>query len=248
MDTMNNQLTLKEKIDNAKRVDFGKVLEDTFNLFKKVWLTGFILVIIVVAISFGISFLFQVLEMNYMINDFTFNSFNEFFTIYSTQLIYNIPISLISTFATFTLLAGFYKSCKEADEDNNKIDFLFYFLKREYLSKIALLSIIYTAITIIAQALFFFPIIYAFVPLMYFIVLFAFNPDSSIGEIVELSFIFGTKKWFITFGSVILMTIIAMFGIIACLIGLLFTISIVYIPAYFIYKESVGFEDLAEID
>lgn len=248
IDTMNNGQTLKEKIDNTKSVDFGKVLEDCFNLFKKVWLNGFLLVIIVAVISFGVSFLFQVLGMNYTINNFTFDSFNDFFTIYSSQLIYNIPISLITTFSTFILLAGFYKSCKEADKGKNKTELIFYFFKKEYLSKIALLSVIYAAITIIAQALFLFPIIYAFVPLMYFIVLFAFNPESSIGEIVEQSFIFGTKKWFVTFGSVILMTIIAMFGIIACFIGLLFTVSLAYLPAYIIYRDSIGFEDEFEVN
>lgn len=242
---MNREQRLKEKIDNAKSVDFGKVLEDTFTLFKKVWLTGFLLVIIISVISFGVSFLFQILGMNFMINDFTFDSFNDFFTVYSTQLIYNIPISIITTFITFLLLAGFYKSCKEADEDNHKIDFLFYFFKKEYLSKIALLSLVYVAISIVAQALFLLPIIYAFIPLMYFIVLFAFNPDSSIGEIVELSFIFGTKKWFITFGSIFLIMIIAMFGIIACFVGLLFTISLAYIPIYIIYKEAIGFDEIS---
>ena len=245
---MKSEQTLKEKIDNAKSVDFGKVLEDTFTLFKKVWLTGFLLVIIVIVISFGTSFLFQVLGMNYRINEFTFDSFNDFFTIYSSQLIYNIPISLITTFATFILLAGFYKSCKEADEDNHKTDFLFYFFKKKYLSKITLLSVIYAALTIVAQALFLFPIIYAYVPLMYFIVLFAFNPESSIGEIVEQSFIFGTKKWFITFGAVFLMMLVAMFGIVACCVGVLFTISIAYIPAYIIYKEAIGFDDLLDVN
>ena len=242
---MNNQLSLQEKIKKAKSVEFGKIIEDSFNLFKKVWLNGFLLVIIVAALSFGISFIFQVLGMNYTINNFTFDSFNDFFNIYSTQLIYNIPISLITTFSTFILLAGFYKSCKEAGE--NKTELLFYFFKKEYLTKIALLSVIYTAISIIAQTLFLIPAIYAFVPLMYFIVLFTFNPEASVGEIVEQSFVFGTKKWFITFGSVILMMIIAMFGIIACFIGLLFTVSIVYIPVFLIYKEAIGFEDEFEV-
>ena len=169
--------TLKEKINNAKSVDFGKVIEDTFSLFKKVWLTGFILIIILVALSFGVSIFFESIDMNYMLNEFTFNSFNDFFTVYSKQLIYNIPLSLVGTFISSILLAGFYKSCKEADEENNKIDFLFYFLKKEYFLKIALLSVVYTVLAIIAQTLFLVPYIYAFIPLSYFIVLFAFLFD-----------------------------------------------------------------------
>lgn len=240
---MNNQLTLQEKIKNAKSVEFGKIIEDTFTLFKNVWVNGFLLVIIVAALSFGISLFFQILGFNYQLNGFDFNSFNDFFSVYSSYLIYNIPISLIGTFITFVLLAGYYKSCKEASIGNSRVDLLFFFLKSEYLLKIATLSVIYTAISIIAQTLFLIPAIYAFVPLMYFIVIFTFNSDSSVGEIVEQSFVFGTKKWFITFGSVFLMMIIAMFGIIACFIGLLFTVSIVYIPVFLIYKESIGFND-----
>lgn len=240
---MNNQLTLQEKIKNAKSVEFGKIIEDTFTLFKNVWVNGFLLVIIVAALSFGISLFFQILGFNYQLNGFDFNSFNDFFSVYSSYLIYNIPVSLIGTFVTFVLLAGYYKSCKEASIGNSRVDLLFYFLKSEYLLKIATLSVIYTAISIIAQTLFLIPAIYAFVPLMYFIVIFTFNSDSSVGEIVEQSFVFGTKKWFITFGSVFLMMIIAMFGIIACFIGLLFTVSIVYIPVFLIYKESIGFND-----
>lgn len=245
---MDNQLTLREKINNAKRVDFGNVLEETFRLFKEVWLTGFILIIIVAGLSFGISFISQALGLSYMLNDLTFDSYNDFFTVYSSQLIYNIPQSLVVTFITFIFLAGFYKSCKEADEGKNKIDSLFYFFKKEYLLKIALLSVVFAIITIVAQTLFLIPYIYAYIPLSYFVILFAFNPESSVGEIVELSFILGTKKWFVTFGSVFVMMILAMFGIIACFIGLLFTISIVYLPAYFIYKEAIGFDNPSQID
>ena len=56
-----------------------------------------------------------------MLNDLTFDSYNDFFTVYSSQLIYNIPQSLVVTFITFIFLAGFYKSCKEADEGKNNL-------------------------------------------------------------------------------------------------------------------------------
>jgi uncharacterized membrane protein len=38
-----------------------------------------------------------------------------------------------------------------------------------------------------------------------------------------------------------------MLGIIACGIGLLLTMSIVYLPVYFVYRDVVGFEEDSEI-
>ena len=66
-------------------------------------------------------------------------------------------------------------------------------------------------------------------------------------KIVKLSFSLGTKKWFITFGLIFVSAILGMLGIIACGIGILFTISIAYLPVYFIYREVVGFEEDDEI-
>ena len=86
-----------------------------------------------------------------------------------------------------------------------------------------------------------------FVPLSFFSVVFANNPELTETEIVKLSFNLGNKKWFITFGLMIVTGILGMLGIIACGIGVLFTISIVYLPVYFIYRDVVGFEDDDEI-
>ena len=66
-------------------------------------------------------------------------------------------------------------------------------------------------------------------------------------EIVKISFNLGTKKWLITFGLMFVTGILGMLGVIACFIGLLFTISIMYLPVYFVYRDVVGFEDDSEI-
>ena len=39
-----------------------------------------------------------------------------------------------------------------------------------------------------------------------------------------------------------------MLGVIACVIGVIFTISIAYFPSYVIYKDVVGFDGTDEID
>ena len=111
-----------------------------------------------------------------------------------------------------------------------------------------MLGIIHTGIAVAAQYLFFVAYIYAFVPLAYFAIIFANNPDLTEAEIVKASFKLGNKKWLITFGTIFLARLLGMLGIIGCFIGILFTISIVYLPVFFIYKEVIGFEDDSEIE
>jgi len=90
-------------------------------------------------------------------------------------------------------------------------------------------------------------VIFAIVPLSFFAVVFSNNPELTETEIVKISFNLGTKKWLITFGLLFVTGILGMLGIIACGIGLLFTISIVYLPVYFVYRDVVGFDDDSEI-
>ena len=47
---MNSLDTLLEKIDTAKQLDFGDILSRALELFKKTWLRGFILVLIMLVI------------------------------------------------------------------------------------------------------------------------------------------------------------------------------------------------------
>ena len=47
------------------------------------------------------------------------------------------------------------------------------------------------------------PVIYVFVPLSYIFVVYAFNPDKSVSEIIKLSFDLGNRKWLMSFGLLI---------------------------------------------
>ena len=116
-----------------------------------------------------------------------------------------------------------------------------------FIGKIFKLGIVYSLIAIIAQWLFIIPYIYAFVPLSFFAVVFSNNSELTETEIVKISFSLGTKKWLLTFGLLFITGILGMLGIIACGIGLLFTMAIVYLPVYFVYRDVVGFEDDSEI-
>ena len=104
-------------------------------------------------------------------------------------------------------------------------------------------------IGVLATLLCFFPIIYVMVPLALINVIYAFHPDLTASEIIKVGFALGNKKWVITFGLMIITGILAQIvGMIMCFVGIFATASFVYLPLYFVYKESIGFNETHIID
>ena len=246
---MNTLDSLLQKIDQAKPLDFGEIISNSIDLFKKVWLKGFLVVLIIAIAAMVVSLVFgfiglapDAFDFNY---EFDLESFSSF---YSQNALYSVPQTILVSTLTLALVAAFYRICKQVDSGETGQDDYFYFLKKEYFTKVFMLGIIYTLIATVAQLLFLIPYIYVFVPLSYFAVIFAFNPDLSEMEIVKASFALGNKKWLITFGTLFVMGIIGMLGVLGCFIGLLFTISIIYLPVFLIYKEVIGFKAQSEIE
>jgi len=242
-----NFLEIQNKIQNAEHLDFGKILDLSINMFKEVWLKGFLMILVLMIFGGFVTFLF--VSIGLIPNPYDTVGYEEFnlFTYYASSAFYNIPQTIIIASLMIGLLAGFYRICKQIDLNESKNDDLFYFFKGDYIRKVFLLGIIYALIAVIAQALFLIPYIYAFVPLSFFAVIFSNNPELTETEIVKLSFSLGTKKWLLTFGLIFVTGILGMLGVIACFIGVLFTMSIMYLPVYFIYRDVVGFEDDSEI-
>jgi len=52
----------------------------------------------------------------------------------------------------------------------------------------------------------------------------------------------------LTFGTLVVTGILGGLGALACFVGVFFTMSIVYLPVFFIYKEVVGFDETSPID
>jgi len=238
---------IQNKIQNAQNLDFGKILDLSINLFKEVWLKGFLMILIIMV--FGGITAFLLVAIGLIPNPYDVAGYEEYsvFTSYSKNAFNNLPQTILLSPVVFGMMSGFYRMCKQVDLKEPQNDDMFYFFKGDHLRKVFMLGLIYALIASVAQALFLLPYIYAFIPLSFFSVIFANNPELSETEIVKLSFSLGTEKWFITFGSMFVTGIMGMLGIVACGIGLLFTISIVYLPVYFIYRDVVGFEDDNEI-
>ena len=246
---MNTLDSLLQKIGHAKPLDFGDIISNSIDLFKKVWLKGFLIILFVVIAAMIISFVFGLIGL--APNAFDFNNgfdLELLLSFYSQNALYSIPQTILVSTLTLAFVAAFYRICKQINSGETENDDYFYFFNKEYFTKVFMLGIIYTLIATVAQLLFLIPYIYVFVPLSYFAVIFAFNPDLSETEIVKASFALGNKKWLITFGTMFVMGIIAMLGILACVIGLLFTMSIIYLPVFLIYKEVIGFKAHSEIE
>ena len=125
----------------------------------------------------------------------------------------------------------------------------FYFVKSKYLSKTFMLMLVTILIAIPAALLCYIPLIYAIVPLSFFAVIFAFNPELSVGKVVKASFKLGNKKWLISFGLfVVSYLIIVVLTMLTCGIGSLFLSPFMYHPMYLIYKNVIGFEETSAIE
>ena len=243
---------IRSKIQNAKPLDFGTIFDNSINLYKQLWLQGFLTILIGALISVPIFFLYGLLlgllglavTNPLEVGDYEIEGLLNFF---SANTLYNIPVTIITAIITMALTAAFYRMCLHKDKGESKTEDYFYFFKGEYLSKIVMLALAHTVITTITQMLCFVPYIYACVPLMYFSVVFAFNSEKTVEEIVKLCFDLGNKKWLISFGLLVVTVIVACLGLLACFIGILFTMPLVYFPAYVIYREVVGFEEDDEI-
>lgn len=242
-----NYSEIQSKIQNAQHLDFGQILDSSISMFKEVWLKGFLMVLVIAAFAVAVSIFFNFIGLGPEPFEVDYNGEFNFFDNYSSNAFYSLPQTILISSLTIGLLAGFYKICKQVDLNQTPNEDLFYYFKGDYIRNIFMLGIIYSLIALIAQWLFLIPYIYAFVPLSFFAVVFSNNPELTETEIVKLSFSIGTKKWLLTFGLIFLTGILGMLGIIACGIGLLFTMSIMYIPVYYVYRDVVGFEEDSEI-
>lgn len=235
-------IELEKKIKQAAYLDFGKILDQTFKMFKEVWLKGFLMIVVIAILAIGITTLFNTIGLGSRSYLLDWESGFNLYSAYTLNSFYSIPQTILLSSILIGCLAGFYRICRETDLNRAQNEDMFYFFKGKYIGKLLSLGMIYAIIAAVSQALFFMPYIYVFVPLSFFSVIFAFNPDLSELEIVKLSFMLGTKKWFLTFGLLFIMSVVACLGLIACGVGVLVTMSIIYIPVYFVYRDVVAFE------
>ena len=244
-------LEIQKKIQNAKSLDFGDIFNKSIELFKKVWLQGFLLqlftiivmlpLIITIYVPFIIALIAQTESGN--VDSGAYEAVFAGFSLFAISL-FVVGMLVLGT-VSIALNAAFLRIVKRLDynEEVRTSDF-FYFINGKYLGKLLMLMLASLLISIIATLLCFVPIIYVIVPMSFFTLFFAFNPDFSVEDIIKGSFALGNKKWLLVFGLIIVSSILAQIvGMLLCGIGLFFTSAFIYLPTYLVYKEVVGFDN-----
>jgi hypothetical protein len=242
---------IQYKINKARQLDFGTLLNDSIELFKKVWLQGLMIWLIMMAFVIPFVIFIYVPMVVFSLVDSERPLFFEGMEVMAVVffVLAYVLFAFIMLVVTFGLKAGLFRIMRQKDTDMvGKDDYLF-FLRKPYLLKTIILSLAYFGINLLAVLLCVFPIIYVMVPLNLLVVVYAFNPEISGSNLIKASFDLGNKKWFITFGITFIAGILAqMVGMLMCGIGILVTASFAFIPLYFIYKEVIGFdEDIDEL-
>ncbi|OSY87384.1 hypothetical protein WH52_12000 [Tenacibaculum holothuriorum] len=247
---MSKILMLSEKIRNAKYLDFGTVLNEIIETFKKVWVQGILLFLFSMIVMLPIIILvyvplISVSLMHSQNGSVDTEVFSEMFAGASIMYVLLLVVLFLALAATSTaLIAGFYRIVKTLDEEGSvSVSDFFCFFNLEHLTKMLLLSLITILIAVGSALLCYLPLFYTMVPISFFSIIFAFNPEESVGDIVKIGFQLGTKKWGISFGLMLLIGISVMIlSFLTCGIGNLFLISLSYLPVYVIYKNVIGFE------
>ena len=135
---MNFQI-LKEKIELSPVIDFSRILSDSFDLFKKAWLQGFLLLVLIMASVFFVQFaailpftLF--LEGSNFIEPFNQTDFSNFSSLAITIVaaIFIIVVILLLMTLLVGLLGGFYIVLKNIDlEDTHSTNDFFTLLRTD---------------------------------------------------------------------------------------------------------------------
>ena len=233
---------LNRRIEEKQPLDFGSIFSRSIELFKKVWLQGFITLLLTVVTVLPFYFMIYIPMIAAGITDpeMLRNDDPPLIVILSMSILLPIVMIGMTTFA-IALNAAFLKICRQKDLDGAGNDDYFYFFREGRLGKILVLSLIILGLSILGVFTCGIGIFYLVVPLSLFPAFVAFNENLTAMETVKASFKLGNKNWLVIFGLVVVMGIVAELGILLCCVGVLFTAMLSKIPVYFIYKDGLGF-------
>ncbi|MBO6533264.1 MAG: hypothetical protein JJ885_05355 [Muricauda sp.] len=236
-----NFTNLSERIQQSNAVDFGSVLSNSVELFKKVWLQGFITLVLTFVCILPFYLIIYAPLITQGINDpnvFEESYMTDTYSIWTTLLMPFFMVGVMTV--SICLNAAFLRICKKYDlNESGKDDYFFYF-KKEYLTKALLLSLIMIGLSILGILTCGLGLIYLIVPMSLFPAFFAFNKELSSIEIVKLSFTLGNKNWLMIFLLIIVAALASQLGVILCVVGVFFTAMFSRIPIYFIHRDAVG--------
>jgi len=237
--------TVNQKIAEKPSLEFGLIFSQSIELFKKVWLQGFITLLLtfVTILPFYIMIYIPMIAAGITDPDMLRNE--EMPTMVVVAMVILMPVFLLGVMAFGTALnAAFLRICRQKDLNEAISEDYFYFFKEGRLGKILNLALIMLGLSVLGVLACGLGMFYLIVPMSLFPAFLAFNEELSAMDIVKSSFILGNKNWLVIFGLLFVMGIVAELGIILCCVGILFTAMLSKIPTYFMYKYGVGFDSL----
>ncbi|MBQ4912910.1 hypothetical protein J8L85_00580 [Maribacter sp. MMG018] len=236
--------SMHRKIADRPPLNFGTIFSETIELFKKVWLQGFVILLLGFAtiLPFYIMIYIPMIAMGITDPDMLRNEDPSIMVIISMSIIMPIVYIGVLTFA-MALNAAFLRICRLKDLNETGDGDYFYFFKQGRLGKILMVSLIMLGLSLVGMMTCGIALIYFVVPMSLFPAFLAFEEELSAMEVVKASFVLGNKNWLVIFGLIIIVSLIAELGVLLCCVGILFTAMLSKIPMYFMFKHGVGFEE-----
>lgn len=232
-----------KKIAERPPLDFGSIFSNSLELFKKVWVQGFVILLLTFVCIIPLYILVYLPFVAMGIWNPEMLQEEEPSALMVLTFLCVLPVLLIGvTTLTLGLMAAFLRICRSKDLNLEEGDDYFYFFKNGRLRKLVVLAVMYMGISLLGLLICGFGIIYLVVPLSLVPAFVAFNEQCTPKEIIQASFQLGNKNWLVIFGLIVLMGLLAELGFILCFIGVFFTAMLAKIPVYYIYKDGVGFE------
>ncbi len=236
-----NFTSLSERIQQSAQVEFGSVFNNSVELFKKVWLQGFITLVLTFAAILPFYLLIYLPMIAMGISDPDIFEQQEMPPLFAGLMTLIIPLFMIGVMTIgICLNAAFLRICRKYDLNESGKDDYFYYLKKEYLGKAVIISLIMVGLTLLGILACGLGIIYLMVPMSLFPAFFAFDRELTALEVVKASFALGNKNWLMIFLLILVSGLVGQLGAILCLVGVLFTAMFSKIPIYFIHKDAVG--------
>ncbi len=236
-----NFTNLSERIKQSAPIEFGTVFNNSFELFKKVWLQGFLTLLLTFASMIPFYLLIYLPMIAMGISDPNAFDQQEMPPAFAVLMTLVMPIFMIGVMTVAICLnAAFLRICRKYDLKETGRDDYFYYFKKEYLSKALILSLVMVGLSLLGLLACGIGIIYLMVPMSLFPAFFAFDKELTAMEIVKSGFALGNKNWLMIFLLILVAGLVAELGAILCLVGVLFTAMFSKIPIYFIYKDAVG--------
>ncbi|PJJ07709.1 hypothetical protein CLU83_0907 [Flavobacterium sp. 1] len=254
---MNQTLKRLQEIEkNGYQIDFGNVFNHAFENYKKIALyAGSVIVIFsILFVVFGAFSLVSFIGVTEMTKELSSGQL-KIENLLQTNLLAMGIISIIISCLLSPFQAAFLKMADHGDRDENfPVSSLFSFYKLPYLKEIIISTLIITVI-IFAQAtlLRYVKLEFLGIIINYFISfttlltipLIIFGDLQAI-DAIKFSIQIVLKQPVVLLGLIIVAIIGSLIGLMACCVGLFFTIPFIYSMNYAIYSAIVGIDNTAE--